>query len=170
MDYDEKIAIVQADQKGKLYRGDDHGVMDCAVDLRELKAEKRGFERGYEQARKDLQDIQDVLGQIDDKPPPVVSGGMPYGSFDPLAPLFEPTVILDSSELPSEPCYKYSLCKLPGMHEGPCDPPIPVPSAPAHRKKGICWCGKNHGKNPIMYGQYVHIPIPDAPPIPGPRD
>lgn len=50
MDYDEQIAIVKADQLGKLHRGDDHGVMDCSADIRELKAEKRGFELGYAKA------------------------------------------------------------------------------------------------------------------------
>ena len=42
MTYDEQIALIKADQQGKLFREDDHGVMDCAADLREVKAEKRG--------------------------------------------------------------------------------------------------------------------------------
>lgn len=50
MTYDEQIATVKADQLGKLFRGDDHGVMDCAADLREIKAEKRGYEKGYAEA------------------------------------------------------------------------------------------------------------------------
>lgn len=45
--YDEQIKIVKMDQGGKLFRDDDHGVMDCSADIRELKAEKRGFIKGY---------------------------------------------------------------------------------------------------------------------------
>lgn len=47
MTYDEQIAIVKEDQLGKLHREDDHGVMDCAADIRELKAEKRGYWLGH---------------------------------------------------------------------------------------------------------------------------
>ena len=50
MTYDEQIAVIEADQLGKLHRKDDHGVMDCAADLREIKAEKRGYEKGYADA------------------------------------------------------------------------------------------------------------------------
>ena len=55
MTYDEQIAIIKADQQGKLFRDDDHGVMDCAADLREVKAEKRGYEKGYAAAMRELQ-------------------------------------------------------------------------------------------------------------------
>lgn len=52
MTYDEQIAVIEADQRGKLFRGDDHGVMDCAADLREVKAEKRGYDKGYADGRR----------------------------------------------------------------------------------------------------------------------
>jgi hypothetical protein len=55
MTYDEQIAVIEADQRGKLFRGDDHGVMDCAADLREVKAEKRGYEKGWAAAMRSLQ-------------------------------------------------------------------------------------------------------------------
>lgn len=50
MTYDEQIQVIKADQLGKLYRDDDHGVMDCAADLREIKAEARGYSKGYADA------------------------------------------------------------------------------------------------------------------------
>lgn len=52
MTYEEQIAVIEADQRGKLFRKDDHGVMDCAADLREVKAERRGYEKGYADARR----------------------------------------------------------------------------------------------------------------------
>lgn len=55
MTYDEQIATVKADQLGKLFRDDDHGVADAAMDLREIKAEKRGYEKGYAAAIRELQ-------------------------------------------------------------------------------------------------------------------
>lgn len=55
MTYDEQIAIIKADQQGKLFRDDDHGVMDCAADLREVKAEKRGYEKGWADARREFE-------------------------------------------------------------------------------------------------------------------
>ena len=55
MTYEEQIAVIEADQRGKLFRGDDHGVMDCAAGLREVKAEKRGYEKGYAAAMIELQ-------------------------------------------------------------------------------------------------------------------
>jgi len=42
MSYEEQRAVILADLKGKLYREDWHGVMDCAADLRELDAYQRG--------------------------------------------------------------------------------------------------------------------------------
>ena len=45
--YDRHIAIIEADEQGKRERKDRHGVMDCAADLREIEAEKRGFKKGY---------------------------------------------------------------------------------------------------------------------------
>lgn len=53
MTYEEQIAVIEADQLGKLFRKDDHGVMDCAADLREVKAEKRGYEKGYADAQRE---------------------------------------------------------------------------------------------------------------------
>lgn len=50
MDYDIQIEIIEADLEAKNYRKDRHGVMDCAADLREIEAEKRGYSKGYQQA------------------------------------------------------------------------------------------------------------------------
>lgn len=47
--YEQQIQIIKMDQGGKLFRDDDHGVMDCSADIRELKAERRGFIKGYQQ-------------------------------------------------------------------------------------------------------------------------
>lgn len=58
MTYEEQIAVVEADQLGKLFRKDDHGVMDCAADLRELKAEKRGYEKGYAEAKREFERLR----------------------------------------------------------------------------------------------------------------
>ena len=44
MTIDEQIAVIEADLRGKLYRRDWHGVMDCAADIRELEAVKKGYE------------------------------------------------------------------------------------------------------------------------------
>jgi hypothetical protein len=41
--YEEQRAVILADLKGKLFREDWHGVMDCAADLRELDAYHRGL-------------------------------------------------------------------------------------------------------------------------------
>jgi hypothetical protein len=49
--YDQQIQVIKMDQSGKLFRDDDHGVMDCSADIRELKAEKRGFAKGYALAK-----------------------------------------------------------------------------------------------------------------------
>lgn len=46
MTYDEQIVVIEADLRGKLHRRDWHGVMDCAADIRELEAAKRGYENG----------------------------------------------------------------------------------------------------------------------------
>jgi hypothetical protein len=47
--YDLHIKVIEADQDGKNERKDRHGVMDCSADLREIEAEKRGYQKGYKQ-------------------------------------------------------------------------------------------------------------------------
>ena len=46
MTLDEQIAVIVADLMGKLHRHDWHGVMDCAADIRELEAFRRGQNQG----------------------------------------------------------------------------------------------------------------------------
>ncbi len=43
MTYEEQRRVILVDLKGKLFREDWHGVMDCAADLRELDAFNRGL-------------------------------------------------------------------------------------------------------------------------------
>lgn len=43
MSIDEQIKIVEMDMHGKIERRDWHGVADCAMDLRDIEAYKRGL-------------------------------------------------------------------------------------------------------------------------------
>jgi len=43
MSIEEQIRIIEADMKGKIERRDWHGVADCAMDLRDIEAYKRGL-------------------------------------------------------------------------------------------------------------------------------
>lgn len=47
MTHDEQIEAIEQDLKGKLFRRDWHGVMDCAADLRELESKNKGYKLGY---------------------------------------------------------------------------------------------------------------------------
>lgn len=51
MTYDEQIKVIEEDLKGKLFRRDWHGVMDCAADLRELEALHKGELKGFDEGR-----------------------------------------------------------------------------------------------------------------------